>query len=242
MSNITVFSGLSKVNRHKKGFAECEEIGKIIAAKGYTMICAGASLGCQNNLIQGALANDGKVIAVTVPMFKNELQDELKDEAIIASGADLSERKSIMKSMADYGYIILPGGPGTLDELWEIISEKAENINGGKEKKIIIVNTEGFYNPVREQLEMMNTIFEWTYNEGIIFINEAKDLDAHLPQSGKTDVVVKSSADEGKTAGPKGGEKHGRRHMRKTKKDKTSKRKTSKRKTSKRKTSKRKTK
>jgi len=223
MRNITVFSGLSKDNT-AKGFADCTQIGEIIADNGYTMICAGASLGCQKNLIHGALSKGGKVIAVTVPMFKHQLQEELKGDAIIAQGGDLSERKSIMKSKADYGYIILPGGPGTLDELWEIISEKAENINKGGKKKIIIVNTEGFYNPVREQLENMNNIFKWKYDDGIIFIDGPEELNVILP-----------TADGG------GAEKHGRRHMRKTKKDKTSKRKTSKRKTSKRKTSKRKT-
>ena len=183
MSNITVFSGLSKDNT-LKGFADCQQIGEIIAEKGYTMICAGASLGCQNNLIQGALNKKGQVIAVTVPMFAHELQEELKDNAIIAAGGDLSERKRIMKSKADYGYIILPGGPGTLDELWEVISEKAENINEGGKKQIIIVNTDGFYEPVKHQFQIMNTIFKWKYDEGIVFINEPAELNAILPTVG----------------------------------------------------------
>lgn len=213
MSNITVFSGLSEDNT-TKGFADCKQIGEIIAEKGYTMICAGASLGCQKNLIQGALNKGGEVIAVTVPMFADQLQEELREKAIIAEGVDLSARKSIMKSMANYGYIILPGGPGTLDELWEIISEKAEDINEGRKKQIIIVNTDGFYDPVKEQFKKMNTTFNWTYDKGIIFIDEPVELNNIL-----------STARRG------GAEKHGRRHMRKTKKDKTSKRKTSKRKT-----------
>ena len=208
MPNITVFSGLSKDNT-PKGFADCAQIGEIIAENGYTMICAGASLGCQKNLIEGALSKGGKVIAVTVPMFAHELQQELKDNAIIAQGEDLLERKKIMKSRADYGYIILPGGPGTLDELWEVISEKAEDINEGRKKKIIIVNTDGFYDPVKHQFQNMNTIFNWKYDTGIIFINEPAELNAILL-----------------TAGGGGAEKSGRRHMRKTKKNKTSKRKT----------------
>jgi uncharacterized protein (TIGR00730 family) len=226
MSSITVFSGLS-IDNTEKGFNDCEEIGKIIAKNKFTMICAGASLGCQKNLIQGALSENGEVIAVTVPKFEHQLQEELKKNAIVAQGKDLSERKSIMKSKASYGYIILPGGPGTLDELWEIISEKHENINDGGKKKIIIVNTDGFYDPVKIQFKNMNDTFKWKYDDGITFINKPAEL---IP------LLQSQSADGG------GAEKHGRRHMRKTKKDKTSKRKTSKRKTSKRKTSKRKTK
>lgn len=213
MNNITVFSGLSKDNT-ENGFKHCEEIGKIIATKGYTMICAGASFGCQSNLINAALYNNGKVIAVTVPMFANELLPVLKDTAIISSEKDLSERKKIMKSMTDYGYIILPGGPGTLDELWEVISEKAEDINDGKKKKIIIVNTDGFYEPVKKQFQIMNEIFNWKYDEDIIFINEPNELNDILP-----------------TVGGGGDEKGGRRHIRKTKKNKTSKYTISKRKT-----------
>ena len=207
MPNITVFSGLSKDNT-ANGFADCKQIGEIISEKGYTMVCAGASLGCQNNLIQGALSKGGKVIAVTVPRFAHELQKELKDDAIIAPGEDLSVRKRIMKSKADYGYIILPGGPGTLDELWEVISEKVEDINEGKEKQIIIVNTDGFYEPVKHQFHNMNTIFKWKYDEEIFFINEPAELNAILSPAGAA------------------AKKSGRRHMRKTKKNKTSHRKT----------------
>ena len=94
--NITVFSGMSRDNS-AKGLAHCREIGEIIATNGYTMICAGASLGCQNELIEGALSKGGKVIAVSVPRFRSELREELVSNSIIASGSELSERKKIMK-------------------------------------------------------------------------------------------------------------------------------------------------
>jgi uncharacterized protein (TIGR00730 family) len=172
---ITVFSGLSKDNS-EVGLTHCNRIGQIIAENGYTMVCAGASLGCQNQLVDGALSKQGKIIAVTVPMFESELRPELQLNKIVATGDDLSQRKHIMKNMADYGYVILPGGPGTLDELWEVISEKTENINNGRVKNIIIMNTNGFYNSVKEQLDIMNHTFNWNYSTGIQFIDNPDDL------------------------------------------------------------------
>ena len=226
MANITVFSGLSKDNT-LKGFSDCKQIGERVAEKGYTMICAGASLGCQNNLIQGALSKRGKVIAVTVPMFAHELQKELKDNAIIAEGGDLSVRKSIMKSMASYGYIILPGGPGTLDELWEVISEKAENINEGAKKKIIIVNTDGFYEPVKQQFQNMNTIFKWKYDEGIVFINEPAELNAILSSTGGAAAGGAGGGGGGprrrrpQAGGRRSKRKHAAKHKKRTQKNTT---------------------
>ena len=173
---VTVFSGLSKDNTNA-GFSECSEVGKIVAEKGFDMVCAGASIGCQKNLITEALAAKGKVIAVTVPKFAVELLPELVENAIISNSPILSERKNIMKNLSTFGYIILPGGPGTFDELWEVIAEKTEGLGDGSSKNIVVINTEGFFNPVREQLRIMADTFNWNaYTKQVIFIDDIKDL------------------------------------------------------------------
>ena len=180
MDTITVFSGLSRDNS-EIGFNHCKRVGEIIAEKGYKMVCAGASIGCQNKLIEGAQEKGGKVIAVTVPMFAHELSESLKKDAIISPGGDLSQRKVIMKKATEFGYIILPGGPGTLDELWEVFAEKSENINNGGKKKLIIVNTDGFYEPVKMQIQIMRDTFKWRhYGEGVEFINDPEELNSCL--------------------------------------------------------------
>ena len=181
MDTITVFSGLSRDNS-VKGFSDCKRVGEIIAEKGYKMVCAGASIGCQNELIEGAQEKGGKVIAVTVPMFAHELSESLKKDAIISSGGDLSERKVIMKKATEFGYIILPGGPGTLDELCEVFAEKSENINNGGKKRLIIVNTDGFYEPIKTQIQIMRDTFKWPhYGKGVDIIEDPEQLKKLIP-------------------------------------------------------------
>lgn len=173
---VTVFSGLSTDNT-PAGFSECSEVGKIVAERGFDMVCAGASIGCQKNLITEALDHGGKVIAVTVPKFAKELLPALQGNAIISNSPILSERKNIMKNLSTFGYIILPGGPGTFDELWEVIAEKTEGLGDGSSKNIVVINTEGFFNPVREQLRIMADTFKWdAYTKQVIFIDDIKDL------------------------------------------------------------------
>lgn len=192
MDTITVFSGLSKDNS-PIGFTHCQRVGEIIAEKGYKMVCAGASIGCQSKLIEGAQSKRGMVIAVTVPMFAHELSESLRKNAIISDGKDLSQRKVIMKKATEFGYIILPGGPGTLDELWEVLAEKSENINGGAKKRLIIVNTDGFYEPVKHQIEIMRSTFNWShYGDGVDFIDDPEKLNDLIPTYTKTGGKRKS--------------------------------------------------
>jgi uncharacterized protein (TIGR00730 family) len=182
MDIITVFSGLSRDNS-VKGLGHCKKVGEIVAEKGYTLVCAGASIGCQSKLIEGAQEKGGKVIAVTVPMFKDELSESLKNDAIVTEGSDLSKRKQTMKNLTEFGYIILPGGPGTLDELWEVFSEKSENVNNGGNKRLIIINTDGFYEPIKDQIKIMRDTFNWqSYGEGVEFIDDPEELNRLIPQ------------------------------------------------------------
>lgn len=161
--------------------SHCKRVGEIIAEKGFKLVCAGANAGCQSQLIEGAQAKGGAVIAVTVPMFASELSDTLRKNAIISEGNDLSQRKVIMKTATEFGYIILPGGPGTLDELWEVFAEKAENINNGAMKKLIILNTDGFYEPVKAQINIMRETFKWPYGDGVKFIDDPEQLNELIP-------------------------------------------------------------
>jgi predicted Rossmann-fold nucleotide-binding protein len=75
--------------------------------------------------------------------------DGPKRELLVAGGEDLQERKRLLVDKAD-GLIVLPGGPGTWDELWEMAC--AVNI-GLTVLPIVCVNVNGFYDPFRTMLE-----------------------------------------------------------------------------------------
>lgn len=177
---VTVFSGLSKVNGPSL-LGDCSAIGAAIANARFTMVCAGASIGCQNSLVQSALTAEpkGKVIAVTIPKFAGEVTPGVR--TIVVDSTDLSERKNVMKRNATFGFIILPGGPGTFDELWEVISERAEGLGEGSKKNIVVINTDGFFEPVRAQLKIMSKYFDWhKYEENVTFIDNISEIEQLL--------------------------------------------------------------
>ena len=71
------------------------------------------------------------------------------DETIITDG--LRDRKAIMESMADI-LVALPGGIGTLDEIFDTLAPKTLNIH---KKPIIILNHQSFYDPIKQMLEKL---------------------------------------------------------------------------------------
>ena len=91
---------------------------------------------------------------------------------IVAKGSDLSQRKLMLK-LGTNGYIVLPGGFGTWDEMWDIIGQNSVGLNTND---IIIVNTNGYYNGFKLQIET-------AFNNGMIpsidsvkFVNSVDDI------------------------------------------------------------------
>jgi len=70
-----------------------------------------------------------------------------------ADGPTLTERKRLLCEESDC-FLVLPGGPGTYDELWEVISEFQLGLPKGKiPRPVCLVNVEGFYDPTLMQLQ-----------------------------------------------------------------------------------------
>jgi uncharacterized protein (TIGR00730 family) len=86
--------------------------------------------------------------SVNIKDDKEPFSEKITTAIIVDS---MSVRKDVMITNAD-AFVILPGGVGTLDELFEIITLK---ILGGHNKPIIIVNTDGYWNKLGELCESM---------------------------------------------------------------------------------------
>ncbi len=128
--------------------SEANKLGEILAQHQITIVYGGGSVGSMGALAEGALTNNGTVIGV-IPQFMVDLEwahSKLSDLEIVR---DMHERKKKMIENAD-AVIALPGGSGTLDELIEAITWKRL---GMFLNPIIIVNTNGFYDPFIAQLE-----------------------------------------------------------------------------------------
>ncbi|KIL98482.1 Lysine decarboxylase family [Paramagnetospirillum magnetotacticum MS-1] len=117
MKRVCVFCGSN--SGANPAYAEAAaQLGRLLAERGLTLVYGGGNVGLMGIVADAALAAGGQVIGV-IPesMLKWEVgHPELTELRVVAS---MHERKAAMADLAD-GFIALPGGIGTLEELFEI--------------------------------------------------------------------------------------------------------------------------
>jgi uncharacterized protein (TIGR00730 family) len=123
-------------------------LGRILAERGYAIIYGGGAVGSMGALADGAVAGAGTIIGV-LPQFMMELEWGHKNLTELRVVEDMRMRKHTMLSESE-GMIALPGGSGTLEELFEAITMKRLGIYT---HPIILVNTRGYFDPLVACLE-----------------------------------------------------------------------------------------
>jgi uncharacterized protein (TIGR00730 family) len=136
---IAVFCG-SKNGNNPLFIQHAAELGKLIADNGMSLVYGGGKVGLMGAIANAVMNNNGKVIGV-IPevLLKWEQQHLGLTELKIVK--DMHVRKKMMYDLCDAA-IILPGGHGTLDEMFELITWNSLKIH---EKKIILLNSAGYY-------------------------------------------------------------------------------------------------
>jgi hypothetical protein len=135
-------------------FAEAARgFGKILADNGIRLVFGGGSIGLMGTLARSVLAHGGAVTGV-IPEFlvNNERMLAGAQEMIVAR--DMHERKRVMFERAD-AFVALPGGMGTLEELVEQLTWAQL---GRHTKPILIANIGGFWDPLLELIDHMNSL------------------------------------------------------------------------------------
>ena len=155
------------------------ELGASIASEGYTLIYGGGEIGLMGAVAKSVHKNGGQVVGV-IPEFLRRpgICYENCDELIVT--ADMRERKSIMESRAD-GFIALPGGFGTLEEVLEIITLKQlKQLN----KPIVFLNADGFYSGLDDMFEHIYEcrIAKPDYRRLYYFANNVADAMSHIEE------------------------------------------------------------
>jgi uncharacterized protein (TIGR00730 family) len=123
-------------------------LGEILADRGYSIIYGGGAVGSMGALADGAVARGGKIVGV-LPRFMQDLEwghTELTELRVVE---DMRVRKHVMLSESD-GVVALPGGSGTLEELFEALTLKRLGLYT---KPIVLVNTRKYFQPLVELLE-----------------------------------------------------------------------------------------
>jgi len=150
---ICVFCGSDQQGSVKYKDA-AETLGKAIVNSGYGLVYGGGNVGLMKILADSVKAAGSHVIGVVTPevIKLGVVQENIE----VITQPSYSARKAKMASLAD-GFIALPGGFGTLDELSEIAinNQFASYVNAAENpvKPLIILNLQGFYNGFKLQVE-----------------------------------------------------------------------------------------
>lgn len=142
MHSVGVFCGSS--HGHDPAFIEAaRELGALIARRGLRLVYGGGKVGLMGELADAALAAGGVVVGVIPQML---LDREVGHEGLteLEVVASMSQRKERMAELGDV-FIALPGGIGTLDELFEVWTlSQLEQHN----KPCALLNINGFFDPL----------------------------------------------------------------------------------------------
>jgi uncharacterized protein (TIGR00730 family) len=122
-----------------------EQVGAELAHRGHSLVTGGAVLSCMGAVARAARAGGAHTVGV-IPeaMVEVEIADRDNHELVIT--ADLRTRKGEMERRAD-AFLVLPGGLGTLEELFEIWSARTLGLHT---KPLVVINRYGFYDRLYE--------------------------------------------------------------------------------------------
>lgn len=176
IQSLAVFCG-SKNGTNPLYTDQAAQLGKLLAEKNIRVIYGGGSAGIMGTIADSAMAHGGKVTGI-IPkiLIAWEVQHHHITELIVSD--DMHIRKKTLYGLCDAA-IILPGGFGTLDELFEIVTWNQLSIH---DKQVFILNTDGFYNHLILHIQKMREegfLYEQA-DKKIIILNEPDELLNHI--------------------------------------------------------------
>ncbi|MBS0185000.1 MAG: TIGR00730 family Rossman fold protein [Proteobacteria bacterium] len=132
----------------KKYMDVARKLGNLLASKQIELVYGGANAGLMGAISNGAMEKKGRVLGF-LPEDLLSIEDGNTEITQLTIVADMHERKRNMYIHSDV-FIALPGGFGTLEELFEVMTYKAV---GFFDKPIIVLNTDGYWDPLIKILD-----------------------------------------------------------------------------------------
>lgn len=179
--NICVFCG-SRDGDNLDIIARTADMGRKIAQADFGLVFGGGRLGLMGTIAKAAIEGKGSVIGIipTGLTAREPVQQELTELFVVN---DIIERKRLMIEKSD-AFLILPGGLGTLDELFEVWTGLQV---GSHSKPIIIANWGGYYDELLTFLHKADDhgFLNGDHLKGAEVINEVDDIIAALKNSFK---------------------------------------------------------
>lgn len=144
---IAVFCG-SSVGNDPAFVAAARALGRLIGAAGMNMVFGGGAIGLMGEAAK-AVREAGCPVHGVLPDFLRHLEPPMTNGETVEITTDLQERKRRMLEEAD-GFAILPGGLGTLDEFFEVLTSAQLGVFA---RPIVVLDTNGFYAPLKALLD-----------------------------------------------------------------------------------------
>lgn len=159
---------------------QATELGKWMAKKGHTLVYGGATGGLMTSVAEGAASEKGDIVGI-IPecIVEKGRKSDLPTELFVVG--DMAERKTMMKEYADV-FVVLPGGFGTLDEMFDTVSSC---MVGEHDKPTILFNSENFWMGLLFQLERIRKDglgYKFTRNGNLRVVDSLDELKDLLTQ------------------------------------------------------------
>ncbi len=183
MKKLCVFTGAA-VGSDPRFVEAAHQLGQVLASRNLGLVYGGGKSGLMGKIADAVIASDGHATGI-IPKFLDNVEIAHRGLTNLHITDSMHERKNMMYDLAD-GFIIMPGGLGTLDETMEIITWRQLGLH---RKPIIIANLCGYW-------DNMLSLFQKVIDEGFMHhghtghfehVNDmdelADKLDSYFPAS-----------------------------------------------------------
>ena len=142
MKSVAVFCGSSK-GRNGLYAAAAEELGRLLALRGTTLVYGGGNIGLMGVLARAALCAGGRVVGV-IPEHLAAYEVALPEATEMRVVSSMHERKALMADLSE-AFLALPGGLGTLEEFFEVWTWAQLGLH---RKPLGLLDAGGFFGPL----------------------------------------------------------------------------------------------
>lgn len=139
MAAIGVFCA-SSTTLEQRWLDLAAETGRLLAERGHTLVSGGGRVGMMGAVTDGARSAGGYTLGI-IPQCLVDLEVADEDSAELVVTEDMADRKTLMIDRSE-AFLTLPGGLGTLDELFEVWTTATLDVH---HKPIILLDPDGFY-------------------------------------------------------------------------------------------------
>ncbi|MDB5197978.1 MAG: family Rossman fold protein [Flaviaesturariibacter sp.] len=179
IKSLAIFCG-SKVGKNPLYQQHAEQLGKILADASVELIFGGGKNGLMGASADSAMAAGGTVRGVIPEVLRAwEHQHTGISELLVVE--DMHVRKRKLYDLSDAA-IILPGGFGTLDELFEMLTWNQLSIH---DKKIFLLNSAGFYNHLIGHMQVLESegFLYGSLPEKLVVLNEPSEIITYINEN-----------------------------------------------------------